>query len=523
MGANLPACSGQIPGCGGMRRNMITILVVEDEIYARRSLIGQIERYASPEQFRILEAGNGEQGLQIYREENPDLVLTDIRMPKMDGLALLKAIRVTDTDTMVIMVSAYTDFEYAITALKQGAVDYLLKPIEDEKLKDCLDKCLNRSRTRKREHIITGQDVAARYARRVIQDGAYGDYVGKSVFHKTFPSYRVLNLWFPNMRTLEWEQLYEKMEEVFQEDRPFRLLPNPEKVWTLIMGSGREDTFVPRRILRALSEEGYEGYLSIGGKHAEPGEVRNAYQESLHALKYKILTEERILWEEKLNEDERTNFVWQPGQEAMLQEALRDRNPDKLRNAISRIFQSVRRCEKIKMESLELLFSRITLRFRELIQETGSLEIRMREGSTGILDFNGLEDMERFLIKIGSNICEMMDAGQGRDPVDIVSEYVAAHYDQDVTIKEIAEKVLFMNPAYVSHVFAEKKGISFSAWLKQLRINHARELLEGGSLSVTEVASLSGYNDTSQFIRLFKQETGMTPGKYREKYMNGCR
>ncbi len=496
--------------------NMITILVVEDEIYARRSLVGQIERYASPERFRILEAGNGEQGLFVYREENPDLVLTDIRMPKMDGLGLLKAIRVTDADTMVIMVSAYTDFEYAITALKQGAVDYLLKPIEEERLKDCLDKCLNRNRTRKREHIITGQDVAARYARRAIGDGEYSDYVGRNVFCKTFPRYRVLNLWSAHIRDMEWEQLYEKMEEVFQEDRPFRLLQNPGKVWTLLIASGGEDIFLLRKILRALTEEGYGAYLAASGIHTEPEEVKSAYQEALHALKYKILTEERILWEEKMDEDDRTNYVWPPGQESMLREALRERNQDKLQHALARIFRSVRNCDKIKIESLELLFYRITLRFRELIQESGSLKIQIREGSTGILDFDDLEEMERFLGNIGSNVCRMTDSGGDRDLVDIVSEYAAAHYDQDVTIKEIAEKVLFMNPAYVSHVFAERKGIGFSAWLRQLRMDHARELLEGGSLSVTKVASLSGYNDTSQFIRLFKQETGMTPGKYRE-------
>ena len=68
---------------------------------------------------------------------------------------------------------------------------------------------------------------------------------------------------------------------------------------------------------------------------------------------------------------------------------------------------------------------------------------------------------------------------------------------------------------YLSHLFAEKKGISFSVFLRQIRMEHARELLERENFSVTEVALMTGYNDTSQFIRFFKQETGMTPKKYR--------
>ena len=78
-----------------------------------------------------------------------------------------------------------------------------------------------------------------------------------------------------------------------------------------------------------------------------------------------------------------------------------------------------------------------------------------------------------------------------------------------------------MNRSYISHLFAEKKGISFSAFLRMIRICHAKEFLTDARWSVTDVALMSGYNDTSQFIRIFRQETGMTPKKYRIFLKNG--
>ena len=137
-----------------------------------------------------------------------------------------------------------------------------------------------------------------------------------------------------------------------------------------------------------------------------------------------------------------------------------------------------------------------------------------------VIDFNNLEQLEEYFTNIGCNICRLVSQDEkAKDIVEVMIEYATAHFNQDITVKEMAENILFMNSAYVSHVFSEKQGISFSSWLKNLRMEKARELLENSQLSVTEVALMSGYNDTSQFIRVFKAENGMTPNKYRnQKY-----
>ena len=156
---------------------MFKILVVEDELYARESLIKLLREYDAGGQFAILQAVNGEEGESVYHREKPDLVLTDIRMPKRDGLALLQRIRENDSTTQVVILSAYSDFEYARTALSNGVAEYLLKPIEKEDLYSCLDKFVQRNRTEKKEALIVGRDIVTKFIGNSIRTPGYGSFV----------------------------------------------------------------------------------------------------------------------------------------------------------------------------------------------------------------------------------------------------------------------------------------------------------------------------------------------------------
>ena len=121
---------------------MMKILIAEDEIYARKSMKKQIMELDFGREFQILEAQNGEQGLALFRQEEPDLVFTDIRMPGYSGLELLELLRKKELQTKVILISGYAEFEYAQSAIRNGAYDYLLKPIDQEKLQIVLERIL---------------------------------------------------------------------------------------------------------------------------------------------------------------------------------------------------------------------------------------------------------------------------------------------------------------------------------------------------------------------------------------------
>ena len=118
---------------------MNTILIAEDEKFIRRGLRTMIERSPIPTG-EILEARDGKEALELLRTRQVDLLVTDIRRPRMDGIELVSHLGNLDHQPMVLVVSGYDDFSYAVEMLRGGAQDYLLKPVERERLYQALEK-----------------------------------------------------------------------------------------------------------------------------------------------------------------------------------------------------------------------------------------------------------------------------------------------------------------------------------------------------------------------------------------------
>ena len=130
---------------------MNTLLVVEDEKLIRQGIVAMIRRSSVPVE-EILECRNGEEALEILRKQRVDVMFTDIRMPKMDGIEMLKELRAEGNDVSVIFLTAYSDFSYAQSALKLFASDYLLKPFGDGELEQAVNHALDkRKKTQERE------------------------------------------------------------------------------------------------------------------------------------------------------------------------------------------------------------------------------------------------------------------------------------------------------------------------------------------------------------------------------------
>lgn len=502
---------------------MLTVLVVEDEIYARKSLVKQIGDYFRKKECRIVEAENGETALELVKKEKPDLVMTDIRMPRMDGLELLEVLKEWDAAIPVVMISAYSEFEYARRSLLHGAVDYILKPVSDEALKECLDKFLHRDMLQKRETMITGQDAVTRYIMRKTEDGAYQDFIGRSLFQKIFGKYSVLMISFPKNVRMEKAQIFQDIEQMFQQEMwtGFRMFQKEKQIWILVINVEQDCFFFPRKLIRFFEKKGCDIRIGVSRVHTVPDEIRSASEEARDALVFKLFSADRILVYDQICQKETSAFRLDQNEEILLRQALKNRSRKKTEEILHRIFEKLYQKPVIRRESLELFFNQMKVIMQEALHGD---DFPSQDSSTNILSFDSLRKMEEYITQICRNISNLFEKEIPEESTDVIEQivnYVSGHYEQDITLKNLAENQLFMNPTYVSHCFAERMGISFSAWLRGVRIGQAKKFLESGSWSITEVASMSGYNDTSQFIRAFRQETGMTPKKYRDAVRKG--
>src|SRR5690625_2967508 len=118
------------------------ILVVDDEPRSIQGIEKTIER-TSPDQYEIIVAENAKEAMDRMHDETVHILITDIRMPEISGLEMLKRLKEKTKDPVVIVISAYSEFEYAQEALELGVVTYLLKPIAKEKLMEAIEKALD--------------------------------------------------------------------------------------------------------------------------------------------------------------------------------------------------------------------------------------------------------------------------------------------------------------------------------------------------------------------------------------------
>ena len=119
------------------------VVVVEDEALVRRGIVLTVD-WAGVDCAVVGEAADGMEGLAVIRETQPDLIVTDIKMPRLDGLEMLRQLREEGSRAHVIILTAYSDFSYAQAALKLGAVDFLLKPFQDGELEEAVTRLRSR-------------------------------------------------------------------------------------------------------------------------------------------------------------------------------------------------------------------------------------------------------------------------------------------------------------------------------------------------------------------------------------------
>lgn len=117
-----------------------TLLYVEDEIFIRKNAI----EYLSDQFLQIYQASDGKEALSIYHDKKPDIIITDIQMPKLDGLGLCKEIRKFDTSTPIIITTAFTQKDYLLQAIELNLVKYLIKPIDEDSLNEALGACFKK-------------------------------------------------------------------------------------------------------------------------------------------------------------------------------------------------------------------------------------------------------------------------------------------------------------------------------------------------------------------------------------------
>ena len=484
---------------------MLKAILADDEEIVRTS----IAKWLPWKELGIELAGtasDGEEALSMIMEIRPDIIITDIRMPKMDGLELIRRISARLQDSEFIILSGFGEFSYAQTAMQYGVKHYLLKPARKEDLVRTLEEARKDIEDRRRARIASVPGAAEHYGLylqrgmmvEVLSDpSSVDDVVRRCRRLSSFDPGEILTAIVSQvlsparfaglmMKTIAGMGIRMPMYPVSAAGRVFIVLDLPSL-------SGLE------AVRKAVEEK---GAVLVAVKRGTPSELITAFVEYASGQK-----EASIYAEDGSVETVKVSPSSPDADELGLirryRSVMNGAGDPGLMDDISSVFSSM------PFPEARLLFLRMaigevgdSLLFKELADFASAVELITL--ARGFLEHRVPRERDPF-------------------PIDTVLRYIKENYQNpDISLKWISENVVYMNSEYLSRLFLREVGQRFTDYLNSTRIEEARKLMEAYHRStVSEIAEKVGYSNPGYFFHVFRRYTGMTPGEYMEKEASG--
>ena len=465
---------------------MNTILIAEDEKFIRRGLRTMIERSPIPTG-EILEARDGKEALELLRTRQVDLLVTDIRMPRMDGIELVSQLGNLDHQPMVLVVSGYDDFSYAVEMLRSGAQDYLLKPVERERLYQALEKLEERYCQEQ-----AAREEQDRQLRRTLRQ-----------------------LMLEGSQSGEQRELLEKVREQFFAGPYVGIcvgacdLPAMEGALRL-RGTGATVFYaVPAE--RSGQLDALPLPAGRSGVHMGLESLHDCYQQALAAWKCSFFTGERC--EAPVGRGDKPPAA-NARQLAGLVGLSRGQEVSRLL-ALEAVGVSRGEADPDAFAQLCADFIR---QLRTSYQSVLALDGEA-ERFANIWDFPGcaryLEELDQWLELLCGQAAQEFSDYENKQKIRQAVQYMQQNFRQPLNMAQVSNHVS-MNYSLFSLLFKQYTGSNFVSYLQKLRLDEAKKLLETTDWRVNEIGRRAGFTDEKHFLKVFKAAVGMSPTEYRK-------
>ncbi|OXM83068.1 response regulator [Paenibacillus rigui] len=526
---------------------MIRLCIIDDI----RSVVDMIERKPPWHEYGIEVVGtamDGEEGLQIVQETRPDIVLTDIRMPRMDGLAMTQSILEVSPAIKIVILSAYTDFSYTQQAIRLGAFDFVKKPFSLDEIVNAVLKAKEAFVQEKEEQtkLLELESHARKSLPRLQQE-----YVSLLVHHPANEA-RALVQWgklgielAPNDFTVFIVELDRFMDKYSRQ---------PAKEVELIRFSLRnilEET-IANQTKGIVFDEAMNRFVCLincsDNQEAEQiseaccanifqfthttisigvglcvrtiSELPQAYQQALHALSYRFYTEGNVVnsYHDVAPKQQRMpNYSVATEQQFLF--ALRAGNKDKCQLILEQIFNELLMADPLpEPQYVENLCYELSAKIcRVMLEQFPQEKVQALENGfhvgKGYYSFQNMTETVKTLCMEACGWIEHERSDESTKIIHQAKDYISANLHLNLTLEHCAKQIN-LSPGYFSNLFKKVLGISFQQFVIHQRMERARTMLIDG-YQVQEIAQALGYEHRRYFSEVFKKHTNMTPSEFK--------
>ncbi len=540
---------------------MFRLLVVEDEEMIRNKIMYNTN-WKEHGFIEVLEASNGIEALEIVRKNNIDIVVTDIQMPEMNGIELIREIKSLNRGIKCIIITAYAEFEYAKESVKLNVNDYILKPFKSKDLLEIVKK-LSEEILRERNERVEVENLRRqlRENKKALREKLFNDLLSNSYIGDVENDLNYLEL--SKLKDREFFiaviNINNFMELIREEDEEQKYIVNlsfynlvtkflssfgadssntcdSELVYSVINYKIDQlviavyddiDKYIPAfegLIKTGRQELGFCMTIGIGNKYKNLTDVHVSYREACSAVLLDRVYGREIVY--IFNDLNFGNKVYSKQLHILgdtkLYDDLKIGAFQEIKMDIVDIITQIK-SSKLELDAINTIIYNIVLLSCKTVNELGYdiFEIMGEDFNLhfDVKEINNLVQLEEWLLSFFYKVNEFINqkrSNRNENLLSKVKDYVDRNYSENITLTSIA-KNFGISSGYLSVLFNDHIGQNFIDYLTNLRIQNAKNLLKSTDLKIYEIADKVGYRDAYYFSTAFKKIVGINPTDYREK------
>ena len=534
---------------------MLQVLLVDDEPFILQGLSMLIDW--EKEGFVIAgTAANGREALAFLEKTKVDLIIADIKMPSMTGIELLEKIRTQHiSDAYFIILSGYSDFEYARKAIQYSCMDYILKPVRQTELQHVLDKVkADSTKSRQRREEVALQEKAY-FARNLIAliCGKYDQLNLEQVKSKmrTDGGIRYIDIEIDDRGEEETGRLplhtaedkrqlqrlvYQYCLDLLDEDGWHCIfdVSSNEKDYDIGLiycdymarEAGMDEQEYLDHFLESIQRTTkYPVVMFVGNKVEDISLLSESYRTANIARSFQNFHVEgmgqRISWYEEQEHAEERTLLCKSSLDELIQ-AVEQNDKERIPALVDQLYEDINRNSlDAKLVSLNIDYLLFQLVHMAQAQDTNVNQEEILEFINGnAFDSGTMRGSRMHLKRFAEEYADYLSQLRGKNIRGSVmgdeEQYIKEHYAENLTLKDLGQKY-FINSAYLGQLFRKTCGVSFKDYLNNYRIDMAASLLLHTDLKNYEIMEKVGYHDLDYFINKFIALKGCTPSRFRRK------
>lgn len=501
---------------------MIKLLIAEDEQIERKAIKFFINKLYQQEIKVVLEVSNGQEAVVKALDNNVDLVLMDIKMPKLDGLKAAAELKAEAPNMEIIILTAHSEFDYAREAIKIGVSDYLVKPYLETDFKEVVDNALQKIKTKKKKSekekklLEKIKKINPVVEKEIILNIIYDTQSSLSFFleHKNMlgiqgqkylfmtVNYKTCN----KIKTPLYDFIRKELKKLFDGVISYNGLIN--SIFLII-----DD-----RLDLKINSEAYQKLESLIKNESQAGDRELIINKSRISATFNEISEIYNQTKENKNDAQLSlnNYPYQSEKRVFAK--IIDKNYELAQKEFNKIYTYLLQEEKNNLVRIKSFLRRFLVflnrRLMEYYNEQQTfLEMQSLENELDLID--NLESLKIYFEQIIEKLIKDLSNNAKDQKVEIiesVKEFINVNFSEDISLDDVADYISF-SKYYLSKLFKEVEGINYKEYLIKVRMEAAKRRLKKGD-KIKVVACEVGYSDRNYFSRAFKKYTGIPPGKF---------